>query len=87
MTLTSKIPAAMPTRFGPSGNGGFGGWVYEGIAGHVPTAAAADTANLYRYANSVNFDHFYTTNFAELGTGGFSGWIYEGVQSQIWKQP
>jgi hypothetical protein len=75
------------TNFGELGNAGFGGWIYEGVTGYVPTTAAADTSPLYRYVNTSNGDHFYTTNFGELGNAGFGGWIYEGVQSQVWTQP
>ena len=44
----------------------------------------------YRYWNSKNVDHFYTTNIAEIGTGvagtrGRHGYISEGTQCRIYK--
>ncbi len=37
----------------------------------------------FRYFNSSNGDHFYTTAWTELGAGGFSSWRYEGVQGYL----
>jgi subtilisin family serine protease len=37
----------------------------------------------FRYFNTSNSDHFYTTTWSELGAGGFSSWHYEGVQGYL----
>ena len=73
------------TNWGELGSGG-GRWVYEGVAGYVPTSSAFDTANFYRYYNTGNGDHFYTTNWSELGSGG-GRWVYEGVACPIYTRP
>jgi subtilisin family serine protease len=37
----------------------------------------------FRYFNSKNGDHFYTTAWSELGGGGVGSWRYEGVQGYL----
>jgi subtilisin family serine protease len=37
----------------------------------------------FRYFNTTNGDHFYTTAWSELGAGGYSSWTYEGVQGYL----
>jgi hypothetical protein len=42
---------------------------------------------LYRYWNSVNRDHFYTTQWSEIRAGGRDGWEYQGVQALVYANP
>lgn len=49
-------------------------------------ASPANALPLYRYYNSNNGDHFYTTNFNELGGGG-GEWNAEGVTGYIHTSP
>jgi subtilisin family serine protease len=37
----------------------------------------------FRYYNSRNGDHFYTTAWSELGGAGYNSWRYEGVQGYL----
>lgn len=62
-------------------------WAFEQIQCYVFTSSFCwklwgDTVPLYRYANLVNGDRFYTTNYNELGGGNWM-WRYEGVQCWV----
>ena len=69
------------TNFGEIGNGGFGGWNYEGIQCRVYTSQAAGTVPFYRYANPYSGLHFYTVMNADLSRFGYH---MEGVQCYVY---
>lgn len=62
-------------------------WAFEQIQCYVFTSGLCwkswgDTIPLYRYANLVDGDRFYTTNYNELGGGNWM-WRYEGIQCWV----
>ena len=69
------------TNFGEVGNGGFNGWVYEGIQCRVFATQQSGTVPFYRYANSSLGLHFYTVQNADLSRFGYH---MEGIQCYVY---
>lgn len=60
------------------------GYVYEGVAGYVPTAPASNGTPLYRLYNGASGDHFYTTSASERDIAVVrSGYAYEGIAAYV----
>lgn len=69
------------TNFGELGNGGSGGWVYEGVQCQVYSSQVSGTIPLYRYCSSSLGLHFYTTQNVDLSGIGYHS---EGIQCYVY---
>ncbi len=56
------------------------GYRFEGVGFFAFPTQVANSVPVFRYFNTGNGDHFYTTNFNELKNGG-NGWVLENRQA------
>lgn len=69
------------TNFNELGNGGFSGWVYEGVQCHVYASQVSGTVPLYRYVSPLLGLHFFTIQNADLT---HLGYYQEGIACYVY---